>query len=423
MAWVAALTFFLVFTGVPIAFALGLGGTLGVWLTGIPIPVIITRFFGGVDSFVFLAMPFYILAAEIMNRSGITERLIRLTSLATGRFSGGTAYTNVGTSLLFAGISGAAIADASALGRFFMKVMPDEGYTRPYSAAVTAASSIVGPIIPPSGLAIIMAAVTGLSIVDLFVAGIIPGLLLGGACLLVIFVTTLTSGLPRSRIDVPKGELVKLLLEGVLVAALPVVIVGGMVTGAFTATEGGGIAVFVAAILGLFILRTIGPGDIWTALRISARMTAAIYLLVGAAAILSYALNLLGIGSLVSSLAPYFEGSPTLFLFGIMLLMLVLGMFIDIGAALIIFVPLLMPTITQLGIDPIQAALVVMLTLAMGLITPPFGVVLFIMMKIGNVKIAPLLRAIAPFLLAELAVIILLVVFPPLTTWLPNLLN
>lgn len=423
MAWVAALTFFLVFTGVPIAFALGLGGTFGVWLTGIPIPVIITRFFGGVDSFVFLAMPFYILAAEIMNRSGITERLIRLTSLATGRFSGGTAYTNVGTSLLFAGISGAAIADASALGRFFMKVMPGEGYSRPYSAAVTAASSIVGPIIPPSGLAIIMAAVTGLSIVDLFVAGIIPGLLLGGACLVVVFLTTLTSGLPRSKIEVRRGELVKLLLEGVLVAALPVVIVGGMVTGAFTATEGGGIAVFVATILGLFILRTIGLGDIWTALRISARMTATIYMLVGAAAILSYALNLLGIGSLVSSLAPYFEGSPTLFLFGIMLLMLVLGMFIDIGAALIIFVPLLMPTITQLGIDPIQAALVVMLTLAMGLITPPFGVVLFIMMKIGNVKMGPLLRAIAPFLVAELAVILLLVIFPPLTTWLPNLLN
>ena len=240
---------------------------------------------------------------------------------------------------------------------------------------------------------------------------------------MVVFLTTLTSGLPRSRIEVRRGELVKLLLEGVLVAALPVVIVGGMVTGAFTATEGGGIAVFVAAILGLFILRTIGLGDIWTALRISARMTATIYLLVGAAAILSYALNLLGIGSLVSSLAPYFEGSPTLFLFGIMLLMLVLGMFIDIGAALIIFVPLLMPTITQLGIDPIQAALVVMLTLAMGLITPPFGVVLFIMMKIGNVKMGPLLRAIAPFLVAELAVILLLVIFPPLTTWLPNLLN
>ena len=423
MAWVAALCFLLVFTGVPIAFALGLGGTLGVWLAGIPLPVIITRFFGGVDSFVLIAMPFYILAAEIMNRSGITERLIRLTALATGRFSGGTAYTNVGTSILFAGISGAAIADASALGRFFMNVMPKEGYSRPYSAAVTAASSIIGPIIPPSGLAIIMAAVTGLSIVDLFVAGIIPGLMLGGACLLVILITALTSGLPKSVITVNRDQIGRLLFEGVLVAALPVIIVGGMVTGAFTATEGGGIAVFVAALLGLVVLRSMTLRDLWDAVKVSGRMTAAIYLLVAAASILSYALNLLGIGAMVTAVAPYFEGSPTLFLFGVMLLMLVLGMFIDIGAALIIFVPLVMPTILQLGIDPVQAALVVMLTLAMGLITPPFGVVLFILMKIGDVKMGPLVRAILPFVLAELAVIVLLVLFPPLTTWLPDLLN
>lgn len=423
MAWVAAACFMLVFAGVPIAFAIGLGGTLGVWLAGIPMQVIITRFFGGVDSFVFIAMPFYILAAEIMNRSGITERLIRLTSLATGRLSGGTAYTNVGTSILFAGISGAAVADASALGRFFMNVMPKEGYSRPYSAAVTAASSIVGPIIPPSGLAIIMAAVTGLSIVDLFIAGIIPGLMLGGACLLVVLVTAMTSGLPRSRIEVDRSQIPGLVLEGVLVAALPVVIVGGMVTGAFTATEGGGIAVVVAALLGLVILRSMTLKDLWQSIVMAGRMTAAIYFLVASAGILSYALNLLGIGSMVSSLAPYFEGSPTLFLFGIMLLMLVLGMFIDIGAALIIFVPLLMPSIRMLDIDPIQAALVVMLTLAMGLITPPFGVVLFILMKIGDVKMSPLVRAILPFVLAELAVIVLLVLFPSLTTWLPELLN
>lgn len=423
MAWVAAACFALVFAGVPIAFALGLGGTLGIWLTGMPVPVIITRFFGGVDSFVFLAMPFYILAAEIMNRSGITERLIRLTSLATGRVSGGTAYTNIGTSVMFAGISGAAIADASALGRFFMKVMPQEGYTRPYSAAVTAASSIIGPIIPPSGLAIIMAAVTGLSIVDLFVAGIIPGLLLAGACLAVVFVQALRSGLPKSRIKVNRAELPKLLFEGIVVAALPILVVGGMVTGAFTATEGGGIAVVVAALLGLIVLRSMSLRDLWEAVVVSGRMTAAIYLLVASAAILSFALNLLGIGDLVSSLAPYFEGNPTLFLLGIMLLMLVLGMFIDIGAALIIFVPLLMPSITMLGIDPIQAALVVMLTLALGLITPPFGVVLFVLMKIGDIRMLPFVKALAPFILVELAVVVALVLWPPLTTWLPNLLN
>ncbi|WP_290371389.1 TRAP transporter large permease [Rhizobium sp. CECT 9324] len=409
--------------GVPIAMALGLGGTLGVWLTGIPLQVIVTRFFSGVDSFVFLAMPFYILAAEIMNRSGITTRLIYLSSIFTGRLPGGTAYTNVGTSVLFAGISGSAVADASALGRFFMTVMPKEGYTKEYSAAVTAASSIIGPIIPPSGLAIIMAAVSGLSVVDLFVAGVVPGLLFGVACCVVILLKSIRSGLPTSIVKVKRDELPKLLLEGTAVMLLPFIIVGGMVTGAFTATEGGGIAVFVATMLGLFMFRSINLADIWGALIVSARASATIYLLVAASSILSYALNLLGIGAMVTAAAPYFEGSPVLFLVGIMVLMLILGLFLDIGAALLIFVPLVMPTVIQLGIDPIQAAMVIILSLAMGLITPPVGVVLFILMKIGNIRLTPLMRELFPFIIAEICIILLLIFFPSLSTWLPDLLR
>lgn len=423
MFWVAIFSMALLLGGVPIAMALGLGGTLGVWLAGIPLQVIITRFFSGVDSFIFLAMPFYILAAEIMNRSGITTRLIHLSSIFTGRLPGGTAYTNVGTSVLFAGVSGSAVADASALGRFFMSVMPKEGYTKEYSAAVTAASSIIGPIIPPSGLAIIMAAVTGLSVVDLFVAGVIPGILFGVACGLVIFIKSFRHGLPKSIVTVKREDLPKLLVEGTAVMLLPFIIVGGMVTGAFTATEGGGIAVFVAAVLGLFLFRSITLVDLWDALIVSARGSATIYLLVAAASILSYALNLLGIGGVVTAAAPYFEGSPMLFLVGVMVLMLFLGMFLDIGAALLIFVPLIMPTVVQLGIDPIQASMVIILTLAMGLITPPVGVVLFILMKIGNIRMTPLMRELLPFICAEIGIVLLLILFPALSTWLPNLLR
>jgi TRAP-type transport system large permease protein len=423
MIWVALLSMVLLIGGVPIAMALGLGGTLGVWLTGIPLQVIVTRFFSGVDSFIFLAMPFYILAAEIMNRSGITTRLIYLSSIFTGRLPGGTAYTNVGTSVLFAGISGSAVADASALGRFFMTVMPKEGYTKEYSAAVTAASSIIGPIIPPSGLAIIMAAVTGLSVVDLFVAGVVPGILFGVACCVVILLKSLRSGLPTSIVTVKRKELPRLLVEGAAVMLLPFIIVGGMVTGAFTATEGGGIAVFVATVLGLFLFRSINLADLWGALLVSARASATIYLLVAAASILSYALNLLGIGSLVTAAAPYFEGNPMLFLTGVMILMLILGLFLDIGAALLIFVPLVMPTILQLGIDPIQASMVIILSLAMGLITPPVGVVLFILMKIGNIRMTPLMRELLPFLFAEICIILLLILFPALSTWLPELVR
>lgn len=423
MAWIASISFALLVLGVPIAFALGLAGTFGIWQFGIPPQVIITRFFGGVDSFVFLAVPFYILAAELMNISGITDRIVRATSLLAGRIPGGTAYTNIIASVLFAGVSGSAVADASALGRFFLKVMPEEGYTKEYAAAVTASSSIVGPIIPPSGLAIIMATVSGLSIVDLFLAGVIPGLIMGLACIVVVFITAMTKGLPRSAIVVERKHMPRVLLESAIVAILPIVIVGGMVTGAFTATEGGGIAVFVALILGLVVFRSISITDIWRAVVVSARVTATIYFLVAAAAILSYALNLLGISSLVTAMVPFFGGDPTLFLLGVVVLMLVLGMFLDIGAALIIFVPLLMPTITQLGIDPIQAAMVIILTLAMGLITPPFGVVLFVLMKIGNIGLSPLFKALFPFIIAQIMAILLLVFVPELSTWLPELLN
>ena len=385
--------------------------------------VIITRFFSGVDSFIFLAVPFYILAAEIMNRSGITVRLIRLVSALTGGLRGGTAFANIGTSVLFAGISGSAVADAAGLGKIFLEAMPKEGYRPPYAAAVTVASAIIGPIIPPSGLAIIMAAVTGLSVVDLFLAGVVPGLLLGAACALIVGVDAARGRLPRSSLTVRRSDLGRLLLEGLLVGVLPVIIVGGMVVGAFTATEGGGIAVAAATLLGAVVLRSLTFRDLWAALLAAARVSAAIYLLVAAASILSYALNLLGIASWVTAATPYFADEPTLFLLAIFLLMLVLGTFLDIGAAIVIFVPLLMPAVLELGIDPIHAAVVIMLTLAVGLITPPVGVVLFVVMRIGRLSMGPLLRALLPFLLVEITVILLLVIFPPLSTWLPAALR
>ena len=208
-----------------------------------------------------------------------------------------------------------------------------------------------------------------------------------------------------------------------LVGILPVVIVGGMVFGVFTATEGGGIAVAVATVIGVFILRTIDLRGLWGAFVSAGRVSASIYLLVAASSIVSYALDLLGISDVVTSLAPYFQSEPRLFLFAVMLLMLVLGMFLDIGAAIIIFVPLLMPVVTHLGIDPIQTAMVIILTLAVELITPPVGVVLFVIMRLGNMGMRPLLKAVSPFLVAELVAIALLIFFPSLSTWLPAALR
>ncbi|MEH6726652.1 MAG: TRAP transporter large permease, partial [Hyphomicrobiales bacterium] len=342
---------------------------------------------------------------------------------ATSWLRGGTAFANIGASVMFAGISGSAVADSAALGRVFMEEMPKEGYTRPYAAAVTVASSIIGPIIPPSGLAIILAAVSAQSVIDLFLAGVIPGLLLGGACAAVVAIDAIRGRLPRPRSVKGDGSALRMIVEGIAVATLPVIIVGGMVIGAYTATEGGGIAVAYAIFLSVVVFRNMSMARLWNAFMRAARISATIYLLVAAATILSYALNLLGIGVWIRSAAVLFEGQPIAFLLAIALLMLVLGTFLDIGAAILIFVPLLMPAVYELGIDPLQASMVVMLTLAIGLVTPPVGVVLFVVMRVGRIKMFPLMRALMPFLIAELVAVILLCLVPGFSTWLPEILN
>ncbi|NEX46531.1 TRAP transporter large permease [Pseudotabrizicola algicola] len=421
---VAALGIVLLLLGVPVAFSLGLAGMLGVWMSGLPLSVTATRLFTGVDSFVFLAVPFYILAAEIMSTGGITARLIAIGSALTSWLRGGTAFANIGTSVMFAGISGSAVADAAALGRVFIEEMPKEGYSKEYSAAVTAASSIVGPIIPPSGLAILMAAVTGLSVIDLFLAGILPGLLLAGACAAVVAIGALRGKLPKpQRMTLQREGLGRMLLETFAVLTLPAIILGGMIAGIYTATEGGGIAVAYAIFLSTVVFRVMTLRGLWLAFMRAARTSASIYLLVAAATILSYALNILGISSWVSGTASLFQDSPVLFLFAVAGLMLILGTFLDIGAAILIFAPLITPVVNTLGIDPMQACIVIMLTLAMGLLTPPVGVVLFVVMRVGGIGMLPLLRELLPFLLAQLAAIALLCLVPEISSTLPRLLN
>jgi tripartite ATP-independent transporter DctM subunit len=424
MLSVALLGIALLLLGVPVAFALGLAGMLGVWMSGLPLSVTATRLFTGVDSFVFLAVPFYILAAEIMSAGGITARLITIASAMTSWLRGGTAYANIGTSVMFAGISGSAVADAAALGRVFIEEMPKEGYTKEYAAAVTASSSIVGPIIPPSGLAIIMAAVTGLSVIDLFMAGILPGLLLAGACAAVVTVDAVRGKLPKPRpVAFQRDGLARMILETLAVLTLPAIILGGMIAGIYTATEGGGIAVAYAIFLSVVVFRVMTLRGLALAFLRAARTSASIYLLVAAATILSYALNILGIASWVSATASLFQDNPVLFLFAVAGLMLVLGTFLDIGAAILIFTPLIMPVVYKLGIDPFQACMIIMLTLAIGLLTPPVGVVLFVVMRVGNIGMWPLIRALFPFLVAQLLAIGVLCLVPEISSTLPRLLK
>ncbi len=409
--------------GVPIVFALGIAGAIGLWSLDLNLITVPTRLFTGMDNFVLLAAPFYIFAGEIMNRGGITTRLIRLAGLVTRGVPGGTAYTNVSSSVLFAGISGAAVADTAALGQVFIKGMQEEGYDKNYAAAVTIASSIIGPIVPPSVIMIIYAAVTRQSVIDLFIAGIVPGLMLAGVMWLVIWWQARGGRLPRSSYKVERHEIATLVRDGLLVMGLPLLIVGGTLLGIFTATEAGGVAVVYALLISWFVFKTMDLASLWDALKSSARVTSTIYLIIAAATVVSYVLTIAGIGSWVQGFALQFADNPTLFLMVLVAVLLLIGTFLEPGAAIVLIVPMLMPVTAAMDIDPMQFAMIVILPLTLGLITPPVGVCLFVACRIAESPVFPIFRAVLPFLVAEIGVVIMLVLIPGLSSFLPTLLR
>lgn len=409
--------------GVPIAVALGLAGTVGIISNGLALVSVPSRMFTGIDSFILLSAPFYILAGEMMNRGGVTERLIRFAQMITNGLRGGTAYANTVASIVFAGISGTAIADTAALGQVFIKGMPREGYTKEFAAAVTVAGSMIGPIIPPSVIMIIYSAASRVSVIDLFLAGVIPGFLLAVSVMVVIFIKGRNGNLPVSESGVKREEAPRIALDTMLVVSLPLFIVIGTLSGAFTATEAGGIAALYAIFLGVVVFRNLGIKEFWSALVVSARTTSSLFLIVAAATVVSYVLALAGFNQFISNIASIFSGSPTGFMLAVMALLLIIGCFLEPGAAIVLLVPFLWPVARSMGIDPMQFAMLVILTLTMGLITPPVGVCLFVACRIGEIPITNLIRELWPFFLAELAVLLLIVFFPSLSSWLPYLFH
>jgi len=419
---VAAAAFvLLLFLGVPIAFVMGVAGSAGLWDLGLRSMLIPQRMFNGVDSFILLAAPFYILAGELMGRAGITQRLVNLSMLVTGWVRGGTAYGSVLSAVLFSGISGTAVGDAAALGQIFIKQMPREGYKTEYAAALVVAGSMIGPIVPPSVTLVIFAAVSQISVIDLFVAGIVPGLLLAGSIAAIVTVHVFTRNLPRSRFRVGDAGLVRTLAEGLLVTLLPVILLGGALSGVFTATEAGGVAVLYTLFLAACVFRRLSWRSLFQALMVTARISASIYLVLAASEILAYALASGGITGWVSELGAQFTGHPTVFLFAVVGFLILIGAFLEPGPAIVIFVPLLLPVARSMGIDPLQFSIVFVLTLALGLSTPPIGLCLFIACRIGRISMWQLFRALWPFFLAEKAVVVLLVLVPACSTWLPGL--
>jgi len=411
MIWVLAVFFVLLVIGVPIGFVLGIAGVLGIMQIGGTemLAMAPQRYFAGLDLFTFLAMPLFIFAGEIMNRAGITERLAAFADALVGHLRGGMAQSCMVSSVLFAGITGAAVAEAAAFGSTMVPAMEKNGYKRPFACAVVVAGSIIGPTIPPSNLMVIYGSMMGVSIAGLFAAGILPGLVMGLFCMAVI------AGLGR-RLQLPKGTQQPSLLR--ILRAFR-----GILSGVVTPTEAAAIAVFYALALGMFVYRLVKLADLVDMLVRTARVTGVVFLIIAAASILSWWMTYMQLPQMITQLFLGLSSNPSTIILMILLLLLVLGMFMDINAILIVLGPILGALATSIGMNPVQAGLMIVLALNIGLMTPPVGASLFVLSSITGERIERITAAMWPFVIAEVGVLFLVAYWPSLTLTVPRLLG
>ncbi len=406
--------------GTPIAFALGLAGLAGSIELGIPLRSLSGAMFAGMDSFILLAAPFYLLAGDLMHRAGVTGRLIDLASAVTRAVRGGTAYAVVLGAFLFSGISGAAVADAAVLGQLFGRRMPAEGYDRDYTAALIASASLLGPIIPPSIIMVIYGLMANVPVIDLFLGGVVPGILLAFALCFVIGLHSIRGvGLPRPKSASRDRSAAQTLVDTVLVLLLPIALFRGAVAGVFTVTEAGGIAVAYAMLLGFLIYRTLDITQFRQSLVITARLSASIYVILAASNILAQVMAIGGLAGFMADVVALFSTSPLLFLFVAVGVLLVAGLALEPGPAIVLLVPIFQPIVTQLGIDPLHFGIVMIFALTIGLVTPPVGLCVFVVAQLVQVPSGRVVKRMTPFFVAVLAALALVVLVPGLSTWLP----
>lgn len=384
--------------------------------------IVATQMFGGIKSYPLLAIPLFILAGELMNESGITSRIITFTSVLVGRFRAGLAMVNIWASVVFAGLSGSAVADTSAIGRVFIPEMEKRGYPRDFAAAITAASSVIGPIIPPSIPVIIYAlTVTGVSVPALFLAGVLPGLLL--ACFLSVYVMIFAghyeSG-EHKRVDQPY---LAVLAQGIIPLLMPVFVVGSILLGVVTPTEAASFAVAYALFVGLFLFRELKPRDLPAIFARSMRDSAVIMIVISAVAAANWLLTYNRIPNMVTDFALVYMTEKYIFLIAAMILFLFVGLFLEGIAAMLVLVPILHPIAVSMGVDPTHFGILVVFNLMIGLITPPMGLCLFVADSIAEVGIGRLTRQIIPLFLVELLVLIIITFIPVTVIGLPKLLG
>ena len=416
-----AVFFTLIFLGTPVAFSLGGASLIYLLVNEIPLVVIPQKMYAGLDSFTLLCIPGFVLAGNLMNGGGITYRIIKFCNSLVGHVRGGLGLANIGSSMVFAGISGTALADTASIGGIMIPAMKKDGYDAPYSCAVTAASSTIGPIIPPSLPMIIVGTLTGISVSKMFLAGAIPGLLLGLGLGVVSYYISKKNNHPKGQ-KATMAERCTTFKEAFWAIMLTVIILFGILGGIFTPTEASIVAVLYAISVGLFIYRELKVQDLPGILLDSIVATAAIMLLVGFANVFAWILTSEQVPQMIADTLLSISTNKLVILLMINLLLLFVGSFMETIAALVILFPVLLKVVTPLDIDPIHFGIIMVLNLIIGLTTPPVGVCLFVASSIGKTPMVEVIKASLPFLLVSLFVLTLVTYIPAISLFLPNLL-
>ena len=414
--------FVLLVVGMPVAFALAIAAWIALSLgSSYPQFVIVKEMFAGLDSFPLMAVPFFILAAELMTGGAMTQILLRFASQFVGHLRGGLGYANLLSSTMFAGISGSALADAAGPGAMMIRVMEKSGYDRSYASALTASSAVVGPIIPPSIIMILYAMQdSAVTVGALFMAGILPGLLITAAMAATNWHVCRRRGFRGSEPRPPIAEMLRTTLYALPALFLIVIIIGGIRAGIFTPTEASVVAVFYALLCGMFVYRSLRLSSLPQILLSAGVVSAAILLILAGARAFAWILIIEGVPQAIAQTIIDWDLSPVVFLLAINVLLLVFGLFMDPLPGVMILVPILAPIAASLSIDPVHFAIVVIVNLTIGLITPPVGSLLFVVSSVVRLSVSDLVREMPPFLLAHLAVLLLLTFVPAISTWLPR---
>ncbi len=422
LVWFLPLFLFFLMIGLPVFFGLLAAPGIVLWLNGQErdLALLYRNVYNGMDSFPLMAIPFFMLAGELMNRGGITMRLVEFSQSMMGHLRGGLAHVNILSSMLFAGLSGSAVADTSALGSMLVPAMEKNGYSRRFAAAITAASSVIGPIIPPSGIMIIYAYVMGESVAALFLAGIVPGVLvgLGLMAMTVVMANRYNFPVASERANWPARG--KSFLRAFFPLMTPVIILGGILGGVFTPTEASAVAAAYALFVSLFILRSMTLRDLPAAFTRAAITSSVVLLLVGAAMAFKTVVSLSHTPEMLAEMILGLSQNPLMLLFLINILLFIVGMFLDAGPAIIILGPILAPIFTDIGVHPVHFAIIMSVNLTVGLATPPMGLVLFVASSVSGERVETISKAILPFLAVEVLVIFLITYVPSISLAVPR---